>query len=1265
MVNTATSASSGGGIGHIEQLVVENFKSYAGVHQIGPFRDFTCIIGPNGSGKSNLMDAVSFVLGIKTGAMRAQHLKELIYNVDGREVPKYARVQLDFMTSGGKLVQFERTIHASGATEYRIAGKGVEWAKYEETLRSLNVLVNTRNCLIFQGEVESMAHKSPNELTQMIEAVTGSADLKAEYDTKKKAYEEANERLRSATRQKRGAGVEKGMMKAHKLEAERYHTLMNDLQSVKVDHALLQFYHIETQLVQTKKQQEQVSSQSRKIEDANKEAEQQYQSKKAEIASLHKEVLKFMKLEREKQHSLDVRRRAATEHEEQMKGLLSKIEKTRAALQAAKRDGKVQTDRLQQLERDLQEQKAILASHEKAWKDEDAKGGDLSAADYKEFLRLRAQAQSETIGRTQELKQLHRELEHVKHQIDSLENAERDHQRRKKAASERLQMVEKRMREIGGEGDESNQQKDEWNKELLSVKGQIERHKAELAKKETALKQVSVEVASMRHDRDESKTEARMRQALQDMQRLFTGVRGRLCDLVTIPNPRHKLATAVALGKNLEAIVTDTDRTAHNCVQYLKEQRIGTAAFIPLQSVRGKEVTDQQRVLGGTAKPVADCLKYEPWLAPAVRYAIGQAILCDDLTEAQRVAWEHPSGQYKVVTLDGTVLQKNGVMTGGAKAMESRTRKFDEKTLEARKELRDKLVQEIKVLHMEVVREEERERDLASQVEAENQRARFARSDVEQWKQKHRQVLSELESLEREEKAFKPALKKLADQRAALESKTSGMQAAISEIESKILGDFGKRVKIHDVRDYERRVLDRDRDRMEKRSRLMALINRLQAQIDYEKKRDLPATPAELEKVLKRLEGEAKTKSSVTGKTKEVKQSEGELKEVKEKLDGLNNQLKAKEGELKAVKRTLAAKHEELDTVRKQRQQVLTILEKLRAQRSSLYTRCITEDIELPLTTKKRDTGDDGTRTTVSSEDMGAKTDDKGFITVSEIFASHTQTAPTGKRTTSDPARQAAKQLVGIDFTELADKLRREVQKGEAAYKEQLAELEKEMEKLNEELDRLAPNLKASEKYKDIEGKVVRTTEGFDLAREEQRKAHLEFNKVKEKRYQRFMRGYDIICNSVDSIYRELTMGTRAQGAAGNAYLTLEDVDEPYLAGTKFTAMPPMKRFREMEQLSGGEKTVASLALLFSLHRVCPSPFFILDEVDAALDAGNVDKVISFVRSNSSKCQFLVISLKDIFYETAQGLVGVHKEGERDSSAVKTLDLTQFAETEG
>ncbi|KAJ3819711.1 RecF/RecN/SMC N terminal domain-containing protein [Lentinula raphanica] len=159
-----------------------------------------------------------------------------------------------------------------------------------------------------------------------------------------------------------------------------------------------------------------------------------------------------------------------------------------------------------------------------------------------------------------------------------------------------------------------------------------------------------------------------------------------------------------------------------------------------------------------------------------------------------------------------------------------------------------------------------------------------------------------------------------------------------------------------------------------------------------------------------------------------------------------------------------------------------------------------------------------------------------------------------------------------------------------------------------------------------------------------------------------FMNAYTHISDCIDQVYKDLTKG-KSSPTGGTAYLSLDDSEEPYNGGIKYHAMPPLKRFRDMEQLSGGEKTVAALALLFAVHSYQPAPFFVLDEVDAALDNTNVAKVANYIKSQaSSSFQFIVISLKGSLYERGDSLVGIYRDQELNSSRTLTLDVSMFGE---
>lgn len=177
-------------MGRIARLEVENFKSYGGAHVIGPFKRFTAVVGPNGSGKSNLMDAISFVLGVHSRQLRSNQLKDLIhkppqrlanpnlsayvtlvYELDADEIP---------LAKARQELFFTRLISEKGTGSYRINHQDVTFDAYQQQLKEIGILVKARNFLVFQGDVESIASKSPDELTKLFEQISTSDELRYE-----------------------------------------------------------------------------------------------------------------------------------------------------------------------------------------------------------------------------------------------------------------------------------------------------------------------------------------------------------------------------------------------------------------------------------------------------------------------------------------------------------------------------------------------------------------------------------------------------------------------------------------------------------------------------------------------------------------------------------------------------------------------------------------------------------------------------------------------------------------------------------------------------------------------------------------------------------------------------------------------------------------------------------------------------------------------------------------------------------------------------
>lgn len=252
-----------------------------------------------------------------------------------------------------------------------------------------------------------------------------------------------------------------------------------------------------------------------------------------------------------------------------------------------------------------------------------------------------------------------------------------------------------------------------------------------------------------------------------------------------------------------------------------------------------------------------------------------------------------------------------------------------------------------------------------------------------------------------------------------------------------------------------------------------------------------------------------------------------------------------------------------------------------------------------------------------------------------------------------------AKMVDLVDLSSLYEGPNKHCTTNTQALNDLISHLEKSISDLSTEISLMQPNMHAAERYDGVTEKLKECNDNLDQVRDSSKAVAARFEEVRNTRQRLFIECYNHISESLTIIYKDLTKSSK-HPLGGNAYLTLENTDEPYLGGVRYTAMPPMKRYRDMDQLSGGEKTVAALALLFSIHSFRQAPFFVLDEVDAALDNVNVQKVCHYIRQRSRHFQCIVISLKDMFFEHADVLFGVCKDIPTVSSRVLSVNLRDY-----
>ncbi|KAF9402001.1 Structural maintenance of chromosomes protein 1 [Mortierella sp. AD011] len=1304
-----------GTMGRLHRIELENFKSYKGHQTIGPFNDFTCVIGPNGAGKSNLMDAISFVLGVKSAQLRSTQLRELIYRDradDSEEAqrngvsgssrqgtgndadPRKTSVMAVYLKDDGSEVRFTRSVNMAGVSEYKINGKVMLYSDYDKALQEINILVKARNFLVFQGDVEAIASQSPKDLTKLIEQISGSLELKQEYDRLQQEQERAVENSTFNFHRKKGINAEIKQYQEQKAEAERFETLQEEKANLLVSYLVWKLFHIERNITSAEKV---IVTKDETLRATYKELdtlEEALKSAKKELATVQRESYRKERSIAKREAALSGLHPEALSLDEKVAHVTKKIKSIKANGTAVKEIYTTQNQRVTRQQAELaQIEKAAAKFEEEARVQEEARDVTLSQEDLSLYSSKKEEVALRTMTQTQQLGQLRRniktareensrmkesvaELELKKGRLVDQETSLIDHQRK----------VESHIAQVLQDQSKTQQELSNLNNERL----RIEKTELELNEK---LTNTLNQLMEAKLDQRESEKEQRFKETLSSLKRIFPGVYGRITDLCKPTQRKYDAAISVILGRHLDAIVVDREKTAIDCIQLLREQRSGHATFLPLDTLVVKPINDRLRSLAKGARLAIDVVQYDEALERAIQYVCGNALVCDTMDVAKHVCYEL-NQQVKAVALDGTIFHKSGLITGGQSGIGSGARRWEERVVEDLKKRRDAMLAQLNELSKTKKRGMPEE-TLKSELAGIESKLSFSREDLSATRRKLNGVREEIKLIETELSEKLPKAEQSSRELALHEREISRIEATVHQIEDEIFASLCQKIGVSNIREYEEQKLKRSQQLSEKRSKFETILSKLGNQLLFDTTQ-LNETKERLSRLETMMTSETTALDDYEGQRDVIQSKQSdiqkEIETLKQELEAAQTASQTRSDQVNALKKQVVRVNKQVDVLMKDISAKESLVEKLDSERSSIFRRCKLEQIDLPM--DKGSLNDvslddvEGYRQTISSE-SSMDIDTEGGIPVrssqgrrsqewkitvdfSDLDEEHRQELPSSNLTLSSVTAQGSG-ATGLDLNRLSlSQSQAGSQPGLAGSASQTDQAEMNtMEKmendyldrlrnLSDEIERLAPNMKAIERLDGVEARLKQTDKEFNAARKSARVIKEAFAAVKQERFDRFNRAFQHISEKIDEIYKSLTQST-AFPMGGTAYLSLEDTEEPYLDGIRYHAMPPLKRFRDMDQLSGGEKTMAALALLFAIHSFRPSPFFVLDEVDAALDNMNVARIGHYLQEHASNSlQFIVISLKSSLYERGQGLVGIYRDQDVNSSKTLTLALDQF-----
>uniref|UniRef100_A0A0N5AH08 Structural maintenance of chromosomes protein n=1 Tax=Syphacia muris TaxID=451379 RepID=A0A0N5AH08_9BILA len=1230
-------------MGRLHTLELSNFKSYKGKQIIGPFSRFTAIIGPNGSGKSNLMDAICFVLGEKANNLRVRRLTDLIHGAPiGKPVAHKCHVTMIYEDDSHQMHSFTRCV-VGASSEYRVDGKIVTPQQYCHELEKINIFIKAKNFLVYQGQVEQIAMRTPKERTQLFEEISRSCEFQAEYDRLKAELMKAEEDAALNLNKRRGIALEKREAKMEKDEAERYQLMKDELVAKQQKMYLVQLYHTEKSSENAAEELKRKKAIVEELIKKKEECDEIVSNKQKEFKRLQKELHKLEQktLEQEKEVTSQKPRYVTARQEAlHVKSKLDTAVKMHAAAKKSADAHEKNVEILKEKYKEVERKKADCESNLSA--ESQQLQMQLSDSQMNEYYALKEEA-------TKRCSSVEMELERLVQARITDNNALQCELRRLTQTKERTKNkeyeIEQNTKRLDVLSDTIASQakllEDEKNT-LFDLEHQVCESKEKLEKVTLELADVSRQLQDAHGDTAESERNKKKNEAIENLKRVFPEkVYGRLVDLCQPSHRRFQIAITKVLASNMMSVVCDTDETARECIVYLKEQRLAPETFLPLSVLEVHPINEKLRELTEPrgVKLLFDVIQCNvPVARKALQFACGNTLVCETAEDARYLAYGSASDRYKAIALDGTLFQQNGVISGGGQDLKTRARKWDENTVKKLKERKAVLYSESQQLHRTRKRELEVEMKRNQLIQIEN-RMKFSKSErVKIETQTLHRLENELEALKGETAMVQPKIEELEKNIKTKDVEIERMEKKKDSVMNEVFSDFCARTNIKDIRQYEQREVRFHMEKQEQLKKFDNELDRLRNELEYLKSED--------KRVKERLETE-----KVERLTKDLEVLKKKEEREKKKLETLESEYEKLRKEIVSKKGSAEEGENEINSLKKIAQQaarevtnaekvVITLEEAIlqkQNERHSLLHSCKMSGITLPLLK--------GSLADVDADEPVPST---------SAEEQHSQSA------TQEQMDREAK--IKINFKSLPNNLKEVTLDDDDEVKKAAEKIAKEVAEAQATISRMhAPvHAKANERMEIVKEKEAETTEECEIARRKARKARQLFEKIKTERYRRFQEYFEPVSQKIDEVYKQLSRNESAQ-----AFLGADNMEEPYLEGIAYNCVAPGKRFRPMDNLSGGEKTVAALALLFAIHSRHPSPFFILDEIDAALDNTNIGKVANFICERARiDMQLIVISLKEEFYNKADALVGIYPQPSNcTTSGVLTLDLTSFKQS--
>lgn len=1191
---------------YFKKIEMIGFKSFADKTTIEFNGGFTAIVGPNGCGKSNVSDAIRWVLGEQSAkSLRGDNMQDVIFKgTEKRRSLSYCEVTLTFDNTDRFFnisydeLSITRKLYRSGESEYQINKNTCRLKDIIDLLFDSGIGKNGYS-VIGQGKVSEIVDEKPEERRVMFEEAAGIAKFKSRKDEAERKLARTRENLVRIDDIVAEIERQMGPLKKQAEDAKKYLEYKGQLKDLEVNAYVYQYENAHNVKAEINQRlagyAEELTNRQRDLEETSNKYDAELKKMSEfdkEISALNEELLRVT-VELEKQEGeVRVVREKINYTQRENDRLHLDLSNANTILENCESQREVKSKELEELSDRLETLKktyAGLSNKHLEIVDEMTLSENEAGLSQQKFI--------DTLGSLSDVKSNASRYEAERNILkENLENLQKNLIEAQKKVDELRKFNEEAKKNVEMLSTSFNDLKDKCgdvsSKNFLANKRmkELETEHANLLTQIKVFENRRKLLTEMQAEFEGYATS--VKRILKESERnaeISSKMVGVLASLIKVP-AKFETAIEVALGNAVQNIVTFNENGAKDLIAYLKKNEFGRATFLPITSMKRRDL-DEQRVrgVGGVFGIASKLIEYDKQIDNVISNLLGATVIVDNMETAVNLANANRFS-FKIVTLDGDVVSTQGSLTGGSK-------KSQAVNLISRQ-------REIETLGREIEKLQTAEREELAEIEKlKNEIYELSKSETELNSQRSDceiRLVKEQEKLDANSKDLEEALDeaKVYDmEKTSVENKIKLIDGELSEInlvKNALSGNKEDADLLIKQKQEKSNALRQERDEIvskmttikveiasceEKVKGVSDEIDRLIAEIDKQNANVSSAKKAiaDNDAFIEQAENIIKVQIE-NAKPSTAKDNMNSIRERREKLEN-------EKGDMSSV-------------LKKYDEQKTQILEEI----SRLNDRKYREEMNL------------------------SKVDSELEAMQERIYEEYSLTYNTcleHKRPDFD-IKEASIQI---------NKLKKDI--SALGYVNVHA-----IEDVATLLDRYNDMSTQSEDLKKAEEDLVKIIK--DLSGEMLTKFNEEFEKIN---------------SSFKVVFRELFGG-------GNARLELTESEDPLLAGVEIMVQLPGKAANKLSLLSGGEKTLTAIALLFSILRLKPLPFSLLDEIEAALDDANIERFAQYLKKLSQTTQFIVITHRKPTMELADSLYGVTMEEKGVSKivSVKLADAIKQAE---